>query len=83
MSTGPAVAISTAAAKAAAAAKKPALSSRDYVCGGFPGLPADCLKSIRFAAIKQKCCPSGTVEKCQGVPGGAKLTGKGCSDALK
>lgn len=57
--------------------------SQTVICGGFPDLPADCSKAPAFDAIKKKCCPSGQVEACQGIPGGARLTGKGCTAAAR
>lgn len=53
--------------------------SQTVICGGFSDLPADCSKAPAFDAIKKKCCPAGQVEACQGIPGGARLTGRGCT----
>lgn len=67
----------------AAAASAAASSSQSVICGGFPGLPPDCSKAPEFDAIKKKCCPTGQVETCQGIPGGARLIGRGCTAAAK
>lgn len=77
----PAAAASPAAQAAAAASA--AASAQSVICGGFPGLPADCLKAPEFDAIKKKCCPTGQVQACQGIPGGARLIGQGCTAAAK
>lgn len=76
-------------AQAAAPAQKPAAaetaaaadSSQSVICGGFKDLPSDCFKSPVYSAIKKKCCPGGQVERCEGIPGGARLIGKGCTAA--
>jgi hypothetical protein len=44
-------------------------------------MPGDCLRDPSFNAIKAKCCPTGYVERCEGIPGGARLTGTGCTPA--
>lgn len=67
------------AANAAAARS----SAQSVICGGFPDLPADCSKAPQFDAIKKKCCPTGQVETCQGIPGGARLVGQGCTAPAK
>jgi hypothetical protein len=53
-------------------------ATESLLCAGFPDLPKDCSKAPQFKAIKAKCCPSGTVERCEAIPGGARLYGKGC-----
>jgi hypothetical protein len=58
------------------AAKKP---KAEVLCDGFPGLPDDCMASPQLAAIQRKCCPDGFVFACRAIPGGAKLTGRGCA----
>ncbi|MBI3566204.1 MAG: hypothetical protein HY079_13495 [Elusimicrobia bacterium] len=67
----------------AAAAPAAQASAQSVICGGFPGLPADCSKAPEFDAIKKKCCPTGQVQACQGIPGGARLIGQGCTAAAK
>ena len=57
----------------------PAAGPQAVICGGFPNLPGDCLRDLAFNAIKAKCCPTGYVERCEGIPGGARLTGSGCT----
>jgi hypothetical protein len=52
--------------------------AQSLLCGGFSDLPPDCKTSPLFKAIKEKCCPSGTVERCEAIPGGARLIGRGC-----
>jgi hypothetical protein len=52
---------------------------KSVICGGYPNLAADCTKDPAFSVIKKKCCPDGTVDRCQAVPGGARLIGKGCA----
>jgi len=81
---GPAQAPAAAPASGAAAADaSSAGGSQVVICGGFADQPADCLKSPAFDAIKKKCCPSGQVDACQGIPGGARLTGRGCTAAAR
>lgn len=65
-------------AAAAAAAIAAAAASPSVICTGYPGLPPDCTKSMVFDSIKAKCCPNGTVQRCEAIPGGARLYGKGC-----
>ncbi len=72
----PAPGASDADARAAAAARAPAQS---ILCGGFPNLPDDCLGSPDFPQVAAKCCPNGVVLTCKAIPGGAKLTGRGCA----
>ncbi|MDE2491826.1 MAG: hypothetical protein KGM24_13350 [Elusimicrobia bacterium] len=55
--------------------------AQSLLCGGFPDLPPDCKTSPLFKAIRQKCCPDGTVERCEAIPGGARLIGRGCRPA--
>jgi hypothetical protein len=69
-----------AAALGGSAATSPPQS---VICGGFPGLPPDCLKDPVFDAIKKKCCPTGQVDACHGIPGGARLTGRACTAVVK
>ncbi|MDE2511845.1 MAG: hypothetical protein KGL74_12045 [Elusimicrobia bacterium] len=66
--------------------KKPAATQMAAVpqavlCGGFPNLPTDCLHDPAITAIKTKCCPTGNITICEGIPGGARLTGTGCTAA--
>jgi hypothetical protein len=65
----------------AAGAASGASSSQSVICGGFKDLPSDCFKSPLYPAIKKKCCASGQVERCEAIPGGARLIGKGCTAA--
>lgn len=67
--------------KKQAAAPRPAVVPQAVLCGGFPNLPKDCLHDPAIDAIKAKCCPSGNVTICEGIPGGARLTGDGCTAA--
>lgn len=67
------------AAVAAAAPAKP----QSVICGGFPYLAADCKTDPVFDQIQKKCCPTGTVDKCEAIPGGARLTGTGCTATPK
>ncbi len=53
-------------------------AEESVLCGGFPDLPADCKKSPLFKAIQAKCCPKGQVDRCQAMPGGARLFGHSC-----
>jgi len=53
----------------------------DVLCGGFPGLPDDCLGSPQILAVQQKCCPNGVIVACRAIPGGARLSGRGCASA--
>lgn len=83
---GPAQAAAAAPASAAAAGGADATAgggSQVVICGGFADLPADCSKAPAFDAIKKKCCPAGQVDACQGIPGGARLTGRGCTAAAR
>jgi hypothetical protein len=57
--------------------------AQTVICGGFPNMPADCSKDPAFDAIKQKCCPTGQVDQCQGIPGGARLIGHSCTATVK
>lgn len=68
------------AAPAAAPAAASAPQSGSVLCGGFPNLAADCSKDPSFDAIKKKCCPTGQVDQCQAIPGGARLIGRGCAN---
>lgn len=61
----------------------PAQAAQRVICGGFPDLQADCSRDPRFDSIKKKCCPDGQVESCSAIPGGARLTGQGCTTASK
>jgi hypothetical protein len=61
----------------------PADGPQSVICGGFPDLAADCFKDPDYEKIKKKCCPTGQVEQCQGIPGGARLIGRGCTAAAK
>lgn len=67
------------AAPSSAAAAAP----QSVICGGFPDLPPDCTKAPEFDAVKKKCCPNGQVQVCQGIPGGARLIGQGCTAPAK
>ena len=49
------------------------------ICGGFPYLTADCTADPVYPQILKKCCPTGQVDRCQAIPGGARLTGRGCT----
>ena len=49
------------------------------ICGGFPNLAPDCKTDPLFEQVRTKCCPSGTVDQCQAIPGGARLIGRGCT----
>jgi hypothetical protein len=71
------------AAPASAAAPAAASAPQAVICGGFPNLPADCSKDPAFDAIKKKCCPTGQVEACQGIPGGARLIGRSCTATVR
>ncbi|MFI5347807.1 MAG: hypothetical protein ACHQ51_15660 [Elusimicrobiota bacterium] len=77
----PAPAQQAASGQPAPSASAPAAPSgpQAVICGGFPDLPGDCLRAPAFNAIKAKCCPTGYIERCQGIPGGARLTGSGCT----
>jgi hypothetical protein len=68
---------STAAAKAASKAAAP--DSQSVLCAGFPGLPDDCMESPQLVDVQKKCCPTGIVFACRAVPGGARLTARGCA----
>ena len=72
-----------AAALGGSAANPSAGPAQSVICGGFPDMPADCLKDPAFDAIKKKCCPTGQVDQCQGIPGGARLIGHACTAAAK
>lgn len=61
------------------AAPGPAAPSLNVICAGFPNLAQDCSTDPAFDAIKKKCCPTGQVDHCQSIPGGALLIGRGCS----
>lgn len=78
---------SPAPAPAPASSSQPNAASQDgpqsVICGGFPDLPADCFKDPAYPKIKAKCCPSGQVEQCRGIPGGARLIGRACTAAAK
>ncbi len=63
--------------------REAAAAAQSVICGGFANLPSDCSKAPQFEAIKKKCCPAGQVVVCQGIPGGARLTGQGCAAPLK
>jgi hypothetical protein len=68
---------------APAQAAAPADGPQSVICGGFPNLSADCSKDAAFDAIKKKCCPTGQVEQCQGIPGGARLIGRACTASAR
>ena len=69
------------AAVASPAGGAPAPQS--VICGGFPYLAADCKTDPVFDQIQKKCCPTGQVLKCEAIPGGARLTGTGCTATPK
>lgn len=88
--TAPSVAMSTAGASAggaaatengAAAAASAEVPTQTLLCGGFPGLPEDCLTSPLLPAIHARCCPDGAILACRAIPAGAKLTVRGCGPA--
>jgi hypothetical protein len=56
-----------------------AAGAQTVICGGFPYVAADCKTDPVYPQILKKCCPSGTVDKCQAIPGGARLIGQGCT----
>jgi len=56
---------------------------QSVICGGFPYLAADCKTDPVFEQIQKKCCPTGQVTKCEAIPGGARLTGTGCTATPK
>jgi hypothetical protein len=70
---------SAAAALGGSAASAPAGPPQTVVCGGFANLAADCKSDPLFEQVQKKCCPTGTVDQCQAIPGGARLTGHGCT----
>ena len=65
-------------APAAVAAVAPS-APQSVICGGFPYLAADCKTDPVYDQIVKKCCPTGQVDKCETIPGGARLTGRGCA----
>jgi hypothetical protein len=69
-------AVSSAAAALGGSAPLPAQS---VICGGFPNLAADCKTDPAFDALKKKCCPTGAIDQCTAIPGGARLLGHGCA----
>lgn len=69
-------------APAAVAAAAPS-APQSVICGGFPYLAADCKTDPVFEQIAKKCCPTGEVDKCEAIPGGARLTGRGCTATPK
>jgi hypothetical protein len=69
-------------APAAVAAASPS-ASQSVICGGFPYLAADCKTDPVYDQIAKKCCPTGQVDKCEAIPGGARLTGRGCTATPK
>ena len=68
-----------AAALGGSAAGAPAAQSGSVICGGFPYLAADCKTDPVYDQIVKKCCPTGQVDQCQAIPGGARLIGRGCA----
>lgn len=54
--------------------------AESVICGGFPYLAADCKTDPVYAQVLKKCCPTGSVDICQAIPGGARLIGHGCTD---
>ena len=68
-----------AAALGGAAAGGPIDPPQSVICGGFQNLAPDCKTDPLFEQVRQKCCPAGTVEQCQAIPGGARLIGRGCT----
>lgn len=67
----------------AAVAAAPAGGPQSVICGGFPYLAADCKTDPVYDQIAKKCCPTGVVDKCEAIPGGARLTGRGCTATPK
>lgn len=67
------------AAPAPAAAAAASDAPQSVICGGFPYLAADCKTDPVFDQILKKCCPTGQVDRCQAIPGGARLTGRRCA----
>ena len=49
------------------------------ICGGFPNLAADCKTDPLYDRVLKKCCPAGSVDLCQAIPGGARLIGHRCT----
>lgn len=49
------------------------------LCGGFSNLVMDCTKDPLFEEIRKKCCPTGQIEQCAAVPGGARLVARHCA----
>ncbi|HXS99353.1 MAG TPA: hypothetical protein VN915_01625 [Elusimicrobiota bacterium] len=60
-----------------------AAAPQSVICGGFPYLAADCKTDPVFEQIQKKCCLTGQVLKCEAIPGGARLTGTGCTATPK
>ena len=58
-------------------------ASESVICGGFPYLASDCTTDPVYQQVLKKCCPTGQVDRCQAIPGGARLTGRGCSAPVK
>ncbi|MFI5348679.1 MAG: hypothetical protein ACHQ2Z_03975 [Elusimicrobiota bacterium] len=77
--TGGTAAQAAAAALGGSGAAAPADPPQSVICGGFPYLAADCKSDPLFAQVQKKCCPTGTVDTCQSIPGGARLIGHGCT----
>jgi len=53
--------------------------AQTVICGGFPNLLADCKTDPAFPDVKKKCCPTGIVDQCSAIAGGARLIGHACS----
>jgi hypothetical protein len=75
----PGMSQATSSAAAALGGSAPLDPAQTVICGGFPNLLPDCKTDPAYAALKQKCCPTGTVDQCVAVPGGARLIGHACS----
>jgi hypothetical protein len=58
-------------------------AAESVICGGFPYLTADCTADPVYQQVLKKCCPTGQVDRCQAIPGGARLTGRGCTAPAK
>ncbi|HEX4048456.1 MAG TPA: hypothetical protein VH309_11505 [Elusimicrobiota bacterium] len=63
---------------APAPAAPAASAEQSVICGGFPNLAADCKTDPAFPQVQKKCCASGQADRCQAIPGGARLIGRGC-----
>jgi hypothetical protein len=70
-----------AAALGGSAASPTADPPQSVICGGFPYLAVDCKTDPVYDQILKKCCPTGQVDQCQAVPGGARLIGHRCTSS--